>query len=61
MGPAKLDRPMKPVHGSPEELEALVEMIHAETGAPDADAAQAARGRGLVAQKDCDTCHELRR
>ena len=59
MGPAKLDRPMKPVHGSPEELEALVEIIYAETGAPDADAAQAARPSGLVAQKDCDTCHEV--
>jgi mono/diheme cytochrome c family protein len=59
MGPAKIDRAMKPVHGSPEELEALVEMTYAETGASDADAARAARGRELVAQKDCDTCHEF--
>ena len=59
MGPAKIDKGMKAVQGSPEEIEALVEMVYAQTGAPDADAVRAARGRGLVAQKDCDTCHEL--
>jgi ubiquinol-cytochrome c reductase cytochrome b subunit len=59
MGPAKIDKGMKTVQGSPDELEALAEMIYAETGAPDADAVRAARGRELVAQKDCDTCHEV--
>jgi ubiquinol-cytochrome c reductase cytochrome b subunit len=59
MGPAKIDKGMKAVQGSPEELEALVEMVYAQTGAPDADAARAARGRELVPQKDCDACHEL--
>ncbi|HEX3902995.1 MAG TPA: cytochrome b N-terminal domain-containing protein [Polyangia bacterium] len=59
MGTAKIDRGMKPVQGTPEELDALVEMVYAQTGAADADAAKAARGHGLVAQKDCDTCHEL--
>lgn len=59
MGTAKIDKGMKAVHGSPEELEALAEMVYAQTGAPDADAVRAARGRELVAQKDCDTCHEL--
>ena len=59
MGTAKLDEGMKPVRGSPEELEALTEMVYAQTGAPDADAVRAARGRELVPQKDCDSCHEL--
>ena len=59
MGTAKIDKGMKAVEGSREEIEALAEMVYAQTGAPDADAARAARGRELVAQKDCDTCHEL--
>jgi len=59
MGTAKIDKGMTAVQGSPEELEALTEMVYAQTGAPDADAARAARGRELVPQKDCDTCHEL--
>ena len=59
MGTAKIDKGMKAVKGSPEELEALTEMVYAQTGAPDADAVRAARGRELVPQKDCDTCHEL--
>jgi ubiquinol-cytochrome c reductase cytochrome b subunit len=59
MGTAKLDKGMKAVPGTPEELDALTEMIYAETGATDADPAKAARGRSLVDQKDCDSCHEL--
>ena len=59
MGTAKIDRGMKPVVGTPDELDALVEMVYAQTGAPDADAAKVARGHSLIAQKDCDTCHEL--
>ncbi len=59
MGNAKIDKGMKAVQGPPEELEPLVEMVYAQTGAPDADAVLAARGRELVPQKDCDTCHEL--
>jgi ubiquinol-cytochrome c reductase cytochrome b subunit len=59
MGTAKIDKGMKPVQGTPDELDALVEMVYAQTGAPDADAARAAHGRELVEQKDCDTCHEL--
>ena len=59
MGPAKLDKGMKPVQGTPEEMDALVEMVYAETGAPDADAARAARGHELVPQKDCDSCHDF--
>jgi mono/diheme cytochrome c family protein len=59
MGTAKIDKGMKALRGSPAEIEALTEMVYAQTGAPDADALLAARGRELVAQKDCDTCHEL--
>ncbi len=59
MGPAKIDRGMRPVEGTPEELDALVEMVYAQTGAPDADAAKAARGHDLIDQKDCDSCHEI--
>jgi mono/diheme cytochrome c family protein len=59
MGTAKLDKGMKGVQGSPEEIDALAEMVYAQTGAPDADAVRAARGRELIPQKDCDTCHEL--
>jgi ubiquinol-cytochrome c reductase cytochrome b subunit len=59
MGTAKIDKGMKAVQGTPEEIDALAEMVYAETGAADADPARAARGRSLVVQKDCDSCHEL--
>jgi mono/diheme cytochrome c family protein len=59
MGPAKLDKGMRAVEATPEELEALVEVVYAETGARDVDAARAARGRDLLGQKDCDTCHDF--
>jgi len=59
MGAAKIDKGMKPVAGTADELDALTEMVYQETGAPDADAARAARGRDLIPQKDCDSCHEL--
>lgn len=59
MGPAKIERGMKPVTGTADEIDALAEMIYAETGAPDAVPARAAAGRALISDKDCDTCHEL--
>ena len=59
MGPAKIDRGMKPVGAAPEEMDALVEYIYAETGAADADASKAGRGRDLLSPSDCDTCHDL--
>ncbi|HEY4392535.1 MAG TPA: cytochrome b N-terminal domain-containing protein [Polyangia bacterium] len=59
MGTAKIEKGMIAVPGTPEELDALTEMVYVETGAPDADPAKAARGRSLVDQKDCDSCHEL--
>ncbi|HXJ18783.1 MAG TPA: cytochrome b N-terminal domain-containing protein [Polyangia bacterium] len=59
MGTAKLDRGMKPVNGSLDELDALTEMVYAETGAPDANPERAAAGRALISGKDCDGCHEV--
>jgi ubiquinol-cytochrome c reductase cytochrome b subunit len=58
MGTAKLEKGMKPVDGTQEEIAALVEMVYAETGAPDAVASLAYRGKELISQKDCDSCHE---
>jgi ubiquinol-cytochrome c reductase cytochrome b subunit len=59
MGPAKIEKGMRPVEATAEELDALVELVYAETGAADADAAKAARGRDLLSPKDCDTCHDF--
>jgi ubiquinol-cytochrome c reductase cytochrome b subunit len=59
MGPAKIEKGMQPVDASPEEMDALVEFLYAETGAADADAAKAGRGRDLLSPKDCDTCHDF--
>jgi len=59
MGPAKIEKGMRPVEATAEELDALVEFIYAETAATDADAAKAARGRDLLSPKDCDTCHDF--
>ncbi len=59
MGPARIARGMKPVTGTADELDALTEMIYAETGAADAVPARAAAGRALISAKDCDSCHEL--
>jgi ubiquinol-cytochrome c reductase cytochrome b subunit len=59
MGPAKIEKGMRPVEATPEEMDALVEYLYAETGAADADTAKAGRGRDLLAPKDCDTCHDF--
>jgi len=59
MGPAKLDKGMRPVEVAPEDLEALVEYVYAESGAADADMARAGLGRDLLAKRDCDTCHDF--
>jgi ubiquinol-cytochrome c reductase cytochrome b subunit len=59
MGPAKIDKGMKPVTGTPDQLDALTEMVYAETGAPDAVPARAAAGHALISDKDCDSCHEF--
>jgi ubiquinol-cytochrome c reductase cytochrome b subunit len=59
MGPAKVEKGMKPVDGTPEELAALTELVYAEGGARDADAALVERGKALFPDKDCDSCHDL--
>jgi len=59
MGPAKIEKGMKPVEASTDDLDALVEFLYAETGAADADAAKAGRGRDLLSPRDCDTCHDF--
>jgi ubiquinol-cytochrome c reductase cytochrome b subunit len=59
MGPAKIDKGMRAVEGTSDDIDALVEYLYAETGAADADAARAGRGRDLLSKKDCDTCHDF--
>jgi ubiquinol-cytochrome c reductase cytochrome b subunit len=59
MGPAKLERGMRAVDGTPEEIDALTEYVYAETGATDVDLAKAGRGHDLLSPKDCDTCHDF--
>jgi ubiquinol-cytochrome c reductase cytochrome b subunit len=59
MGPAKIEKGMKPVVVAPEELDALVEYVYAETGATDVDVSKAGRGRDLLSPSDCDTCHDF--
>jgi len=59
MGPAKLEKGMRPVGAAQEEVDAMVEYIYAETGATDVDASKAGRGRDLLSPADCDTCHDF--
>jgi ubiquinol-cytochrome c reductase cytochrome b subunit len=59
MGPAKLEKGMKKVEGTSEELDALTELVYSETGATDVDQAKVARGKELLSPKDCDSCHDL--
>jgi ubiquinol-cytochrome c reductase cytochrome b subunit len=59
MGPAKIEKGMRPVGAAPEEIDALVEYVYAETGATDVDASRAGRGRDLLSPSDCDTCHDF--
>jgi ubiquinol-cytochrome c reductase cytochrome b subunit len=50
---------MKPVKQRGRELDALVEMVYAETGADGIDAALAAEGRDLFDNGPCSDCHSL--
>jgi ubiquinol-cytochrome c reductase cytochrome b subunit len=59
MGPARLEKGMKPVEGTPAELDALTEFVYMQTGAADVDPAKAARGKDLLSPKDCDSCHDV--
>ncbi|HJZ86258.1 MAG TPA: cytochrome b N-terminal domain-containing protein [Polyangia bacterium] len=58
MGPAKLEKGMKPVQASEDELRALAEFVYSQSGTPDADRSLVARGQALFAEKNCDECHE---
>jgi ubiquinol-cytochrome c reductase cytochrome b subunit len=59
MGPAKIENGMKPVEGTPDELDALTEFVYSQTGSPDVDPVKLARGKDLLSPKDCDTCHDF--
>ncbi|HEX2659020.1 MAG TPA: cytochrome b N-terminal domain-containing protein [Polyangia bacterium] len=59
MAGAKMDKPMKPVSGTDEELAALTELIYAETGAKDVDRALVQKATPLLSDKDCDSCHDF--
>lgn len=55
---AQTEVAMKPVDTKPDDLEDLVEMLYAETGAPDVDAAKRDRGK-KVFEKECTDCHTV--
>jgi mono/diheme cytochrome c family protein len=59
MGPANIEKGMKPVEGTADELKALTEFVYSQTGAGDTDAALAKQGQELFASKDCDSCHDI--
>jgi ubiquinol-cytochrome c reductase cytochrome b subunit len=59
MAGAKMEKPMKPVAGTAEELEALTELVYAETGAPDVDRTLVQKAAPLLSDKDCDSCHDF--
>jgi ubiquinol-cytochrome c reductase cytochrome b subunit len=55
---AKTEDAMKPVEMQGEDLDALVELLYAQSGAPDAVAAKVERGKALFDQS-CNDCHSL--
>lgn len=59
MAGAKIEKGMKPVTATDDEVAALTELLYAETGAGDADHAVAEKARGLLSDKDCDSCHDF--
>jgi ubiquinol-cytochrome c reductase cytochrome b subunit len=52
------DSRMPAVQAEGEELDALVELVYAQTGAADADQALAGKGQTLFDEGDCSDCHE---
>jgi ubiquinol-cytochrome c reductase cytochrome b subunit len=50
---------MKPVELEGADLDAIVELVYAQTGAPDARAELVARGQELFDDGDCSNCHEI--
>ena len=59
MGPAKIEKGMKAVEGTQDEIRALTEFVYSQSGAPDTDAALAEQGKALLSSKDCDSCHDV--
>jgi ubiquinol-cytochrome c reductase cytochrome b subunit len=55
---SKTEQAMAPVNTEPEKLDALVELIYAQSGAPDVDAAKRDRGK-LLFEEACTDCHSL--
>lgn len=55
---AKTDDAMKPVEIAGPELDDLVEVLYAQSGATDVDAAKAERGKAVF-EKACTDCHSL--
>ena len=49
---------MPKTEATPDELDALVELLYAETGATDVDAAKVERGKPLFDEGTCADCHE---
>jgi ubiquinol-cytochrome c reductase cytochrome b subunit len=59
MGPAKLEKGMKPAEGTPDEIKALTEFVYSLSSAADTDTTLARQGQALFSTKDCDSCHDL--
>lgn len=55
---SKTEQAMAPVDVPPEKLEALVELMYAESGARDVDAAKRDRGKAVF-EEACTDCHSL--
>ena len=55
---AKTDDAMKPAELAPAEVDDLVELLYAQSGAPDADMAKRDRGKAIF-DKACDSCHSI--
>ena len=51
------DLAMQPIEETGADLDALVELIYAESGAPDVDPARVARGRTVFDEGSCADCH----
>ena len=57
-GTTKIDG-MEPVELEGADLDAIVELVYAESGAADADKTLAARGKQVFEDGECSLCHEL--
>lgn len=58
-GPTKDLHTMKPTEYRGPDLDAIVELVYAQTGAPDADGALARKGQALFDAGPCIDCHSI--